>query len=176
MPSARVRSILGALAIAAIGAAPTAGAQATQSDRPARPDTSRNRVVIRPEPPNARDGDERRYSRRGPLPDVSPSVAASAYRDARARATIERARHARFLQDSTLTSYDATVKQRLSAGLNVKAIGRDRLLFRMELAARVRWDQSNRVWVDLLGVRSAIPVSFPGARVLTGMAEMVPIP
>jgi hypothetical protein len=68
------------------------------------------------------------------------------------------------------------VKQRLSAGLNVKAIGRDRLLFRMELAARVRWNQSNRVWVDVLGARSAIPVSFPGARVLTGMAEMVPIP
>lgn len=176
MPSARVRSVLGALAAAAIGAAPTAGAQAAQSDRSARPDTSRDRVIIRSEPTRSRHGDERRYSRRGALPDVSPAVAASAYRDARARATIERARHARFLQDSTLTSYDATVKQRLSVGLNVKAIGRDRLLFRMELAARVRWNQSNRVWVDLLGTRSAVPLSFPGARVLTGMAEMVPIP
>jgi len=107
---------------------------------------------------------------------VSPAVAASAYRDASARETIRHARAARFLQDSTLTSYDATVKQRLSAGLNVKAIGRDRLLFRMELAARVRWNSSNRVWVDMLGARSAVPVSFPGARVLTGMAEMVPIP
>ena len=68
------------------------------------------------------------------------------------------------------------MKQRLSAGLNVKAIGRDRLLFRMELAARVRWNSSNRVWVDMLGARSAVPTSFPGARVLTGMAELVPIP
>jgi len=176
VPSARVSSIFGALAVAAIGATPTVGAQATQPDRPARPDSSRDRVVIRSEPLHSRHTDERRHSRRGPLPDVSPSVAASAYRDARARATIDRARHARFLQDSTLTSYDATVKQRLSAGLNVKAIGRDRLLFRMELAARVRWNRSNRVWVDMLGARSAIPVSFPGVRVLTGMAEMVPIP
>ena len=176
MPSARVRSIVGALTAAAIGAASTAGAQAAQTDRQTRPDTSRDRVIIRSEPPYGRRGDERRYSRRGALSDVSPAIAAGAYRDARARATIDRARQARFLQDSTLTSYDATVKQRLSAGLNVKMIGRDRLLFRMELAARVRWNQSNRVWVDVLGTRSAVPVSFPGARVLTGMAEMVPIP
>jgi hypothetical protein len=101
---------------------------------------------------------------------------ASAYRDARARATIDRARLARFEQDSTLTNYDATVKQRLSAGLNVKAIGRERLLFRSELAARVRWDKSNRVWIDMLGARTAVPVSFPGARVLTGVAELVPVP
>jgi len=176
VPSARVRSIVGALTAAAIGAASTAGAQAAQTDRQTRPDTSRDRVIIRSEPPYGRRGDERRYSRRGALSDVSPAIAAGAYRDARARATIDRARQARFLQDSTLTSYDATVKQRLSAGLNVKMIGRDRLLFRMELAARVRWNQSNRVWVDVLGTRSAVPVSFPGARVLTGMAEMVPIP
>ena len=173
MPSARVRSVLGALAVAATGVAPSAGAQ---SDRPPRPDSSRDRVIIRSEPPNGRRGDDERHSRRGPLPDASPSVAASAFRDVGARETIERARRARFFQDSTLTSYDATVKQRLSAGLNVKAIGRDRLLFRMELAARVRWNQSNRVWVDMLGARSAIPISFPGVRVLTGMAEMVPVP
>ena len=176
MPSARVRSIVGTLAVAAIGAARAVGAQSGQPDRSARPDTSRDRVITRTEPAHARHGDERRHSRRGPLPDASPSAVASAYRDARARATIERARHARFLQDSTLTSYDVTVKQRLSAGLNVKAIGRDRLLFRLELAARVRWNQSNRVWVDVLGARSAIPASFPGVRVLTGMAEIVPIP
>ena len=110
------------------------------------------------------------------MPDLSPAAAAAAYRDALARETIARARLARFRQDSTLTSYDATVKQRLSAGLNVKAIGRDRLLFRSELAARVRWNQSNRVWVDMLGARTAVPVSFPGAKVLTGIAELVPIP
>ena len=172
----RVSFILGALAITAVGAAHPARAQSAQPERTPRPDTSRDRVVIRSEPPYSRRSEERRYSRRGRLPDVSPAIAASAYRDARARTTIERARLARFRQDSTLTSYDATVKQRLSAGLNVKAIGRERLLFRMELAARVRWNSSNRVWVDMLGARSAVPTSFPGARVLTGMAEMVPIP
>jgi len=172
---AHVSPILGAL-FATIGAVPSLGAQAAQPDRSSRPDTSRDRVTIRSEPRDSRRWEEPRYSRRGPLPDVSAAVAASAYRDASARETIRRARAARFVQDSTLTSYDATVKQRLSAGLNVKSIGHDRLLFRMELAARVRWNQSNRVWVDMLGARSAVPTSFPGARVLTGMVEMVPIP
>ncbi len=173
---ARVSLILGALVATTIGAVQSADAQSAQPDRSPRPDSARDRVIIRSEPPYSRRSEEPRHSRRGRLPDVTPAVAASAYRDARARTTIERARLARFRQDSTLTSYDATVKQRLSAGLNVKAIGRDRLLFRMELAARVRWNQSNRVWVDVLGARSAVPVSFPGARVLTGMAELVPIP
>jgi len=171
---AHVSPIFGAL-FTTIGAVPSLNAQAAQPDR-SRPDTSRDRVTIRSEPRYSRQWDDPRYSRRGPLPDVSAGVAANAYRDASARETIRRARAARFLQDSTLTSYDATVKQRLSAGLNVKSIGHDRLLFRTELAARVRWNQSNRVWVDMLGARSAVPTSFPGARVLTGMAEMVPIP
>jgi hypothetical protein len=104
VPSARVRSIVGTLAVIAIGAAPAVGAQAGKPDPSARPDTTRDRIVTRSEPAHARHEDERRYSRRGPLPDASPSAVASAYRDGRARATIERARHARFLQDSTLTS------------------------------------------------------------------------
>ncbi|MBL8982827.1 MAG: hypothetical protein JNL26_11630 [Gemmatimonadetes bacterium] len=101
---------------------------------------------------------------------------ASAYKDATARDIITRARQARAVQDSSLRSYDATVTQRISAGLNIKAIGADRLLFRSELAARVRWMTPDRVVVDMLGARTASPVAFPGTRVLTGFAEMVPIP
>jgi hypothetical protein len=134
-------------------------------------------VVIRRDGPSPRRGESSsRITRRGRLPDGTEEASAAAYRDSRARDVIARARRARLEQDSTLTSYDATVKQRLSAGLNVKAIGAERLLFRSELAARVRWTQSNRVWVDMLGARTAVPVSFPGARVLSGIAEVVPIP
>lgn len=137
-------------------------------------DTARQRVVVRPD--RRREEPEDEWHRRGRLPDVTPDILASAYRDAQTREVIDKARRARWVQDSTLTSYDATVKQRLSAGLNVKAIGRDRLLFRSEVAARVRWTRPNRAWVDVLGARTAVPVSFPGARVLTGVAELVPIP
>ena len=133
-------------------------------------------MVIRLDEPPPRRESSSRVTRRGRLPDATPEASASAYRDTRTRDIIARARRARLEQDSTLTSYDATVKQRLSAGLNVKAIGAERLLFRSELAARVRWTQSNRVWIDMLGARTAVPVSFPGARVLSGVAEIVPIP
>lgn len=166
--------LVGALA-AILAAGTVAQAQAAQPDGRPRPDSGRRRVVIRGGDA-ARSRSSSRYSRRDRLPDAPPAVVAAAYRDARARAVIDRARVARFAQDSTLTSYDATVKQRLSAGLNVKALGRERLLFRSELAARVRWNQANRVWVDVLGARTAVPVSFPGAKVLTGVAELVPVP
>jgi hypothetical protein len=151
-----------------------AGAQAADG-RP-RPDSGPRRVTVRDQPFPRRQREPERISRKGRLPDPDAATLNTAYRDAKAREIIAAARVARFRQDSTLTSYDATVKQRLSAGLNVKTIGAERLLFRSELAARVRWTHSNRIWVDMLGARSAVPVSFPGARVLTGVAEMVPIP
>jgi hypothetical protein len=181
VPLARVSYILGALAVITLGSGSTGTAQSAQPDRPPGPprplsDTGRRRVVIQRDDRYSRRADPAPVTRSGHLPDATPATIASAYRDAHARDIIERARLARFRQDSTLTSYDATVKQRLSAGLNVKAIGRERLLFRSELAARVRWTQSDRIWVDILGTRTAVPTAFPGARVLTGIAELVPIP
>ena len=138
-------------------------------------DGGRRRVIMRDDARGRRSRPEP-STRRGRLDDASAIDIASAYRDAGSRDLIARARRARFYQDSTLTSYDATVKQRLSAGLNVKVLGAERLAFRSELAARVRWTSSNRVWIDLLGARTAVPVAFPGAKVLTGITEMVPVP
>ena len=140
---------------------------------PPTPDTTRQRAVVRP---NRGRRERERGFRRDPLPEPTPSVVASAFRDGPARDAITAARVARWRQDSTLTSYDATVKQRMSAGLNVKAIGRDRLLFRTEVAARVRWSQPDRVVIDVQGARTAVPMSFPGAKALSGFAQLVPIP
>lgn len=165
-------AIVGATASLTLGRVGTA-----QSARPdsSRPDDARRRVIVR----DAGMRGQQRHeppSRRGRLDEATETEIATAFRDVDARQLITRARRARFYQDSTLTSYDAIVKQRLSAGLNVKALGADRLAFRSELAARVRWTASNRVWVDLLGARTAIPVAFPGAKFLTGITEMVPVP
>jgi hypothetical protein len=164
-----------AAATATIGGARPTPAQSARPGDTTRPDTSGRRVIRREEAPRRRPPPAP-LTRRGRLDDATPSELAAAYRDSRARDVIARARRARFRQDSTLTSYDATVKQRLSAGLNVKAIGAERLAFRSELAARVRWTSSNRIWVDILGARTAVPVAFPGAKVLTGAAEIIPVP
>jgi hypothetical protein len=174
----RGRTVIMVAVVVATATAATGRPITAQSARPAdttRPDSSRRRVVMRGEGPSRRPS-HTPPTRRGRLDDATSSEVASAFRDSRSRDLIGRARRARYRQDSTLTSYDATVKQRLSAGLNVKAIGAERLVFRSELAARVRWTASNRVWVDMLGARTAVPMSFPGAKVLTGVAEIVPVP
>ena len=48
--------------------------------------------------------------------------------------------------------------QRISVGMGFGSIGRDRLLFRHEAAARIRWQRDVGVWVDVKGARTAIPM------------------
>lgn len=117
--------------------------------------------------------DMARKARRIPL---TPELERSAYRDARSRDIITRARVARLTQDSTLRGYDAMSLQRISAGLGFGSIGRERLAFRTENASRVRWQQGVGVRIDVVGARTAIPMAFPGARVLEGMMEANAIP
>jgi len=85
----------------------------------------------------------------------------TAFKDATAKTTLLRARVARLTQDSALKSYDAMSYQRVSVGLGLMKIGRDRLLFRHESAARVRWQQGVGVWMDAKGERTAIPMVAP---------------
>ncbi|MDF2771985.1 MAG: hypothetical protein K0S86_1479 [Geminicoccaceae bacterium] len=116
---------------------------------------------------------DRDRPRRQRIP-VTPELEASAYRDARARELLAKARVARMRQDSALLSYDATAYQRLSAGLGFRAIGRDRLLFRTENASRVRWSRNSGAWVDLKGARTVLPMVKDQGEV--DIHEMSPIP
>ena len=98
---------------------------------------------------------DRRTPRRIPL---TPELERTAFRDSAARTLLLRARDARLRQDSSLLAYDATAYQRLSAGIGIRAIGRDRLLFRTENASRVRWSRQGGVFIDLKGRRNAFPM------------------
>ncbi len=95
---------------------------------------------------------------RGYRRPVTAALQASAFKDQTARTTLLRARAARLTQDSALTGYDAMSYERISAGMGFGRIGRDRLIFRHESAARIRWQQGVGIWVDLKGVRTAIPM------------------
>ncbi|MDF1506175.1 hypothetical protein, partial [Roseisolibacter sp. H3M3-2] len=99
-------------------------------------------------------GRERRKVRRQP---VTPELERTAFADASARTLLERARVARLAQDSALRAYDAKTYQRLSVGIGVRRLGRERLLFRSEGAARVRWSRDNGVWVEPTGRRAVMP-------------------
>ncbi|MGH7669081.1 MAG: hypothetical protein ACRENQ_06265, partial [Gemmatimonadaceae bacterium] len=90
---------------------------------------------------------------------VTPELLRTAFKDSAARTLLLRARAARMHQDSALVSYDATTYQRISAGLGIGSIGRDRLMFRHEDATRVRWQRGVGAWVELKGARTAIPIA-----------------
>src|SRR5438105_3298074 len=96
----------------------------------------------------------RRAGRRQP---VTPELAASAFKDATAKATLIKARVARLRQDSALVAYDAMSYQRISAGMGFSSVGRDRLIFRHESAARVRWQDKIGAWVEVKGARTVVP-------------------
>ena len=105
----------------------------------------------------ARDS-SRKATRLAKRPPITPAVLASAFKDARARDLLLRARAARLTQDSTLTGYDASAYERMSVGMGFKKIGRDRLLMRSERAAHVVWRRDKGAIIDVKGQRSAFPM------------------
>jgi hypothetical protein len=95
---------------------------------------------------------------RGIRQPVTAELQASAFKDATAKTILAHGRVARLSMDSALLAYDAMSYQRISAGMGFTKIGRDRLLFRHESAARVRWQQGVGVWMEAKGQRTAIPM------------------
>lgn len=91
---------------------------------------------------------------------VTPAMLVSAFKDSAARTLLERARIARLRQDSALVSYDAKAYERVSVGLGVHLLGRDRLAFRHEDAARVRWQRGRGAWVEMTGSRTVVPIAM----------------
>ena len=114
-----------------------------------------------------------RAARRIPL---TPELERNAYRDPRARELILRARQARLAQDSTLVAYDAMAHERLTVGLGIGSIGREKLFMRTETASHVRWQRGHGAVVDVVGARSAFPMLTPGVHVMTDMLHIDAIP
>jgi hypothetical protein len=112
---------------------------------------------------------------------VTGRDSATAYRDPQARAMIARAREARLQQDSALRAYDAMSYGRVSAGMAMGKVGRERLLYRSESASRVRWSRDRGVWIEVMGQRRALPMIPHDAKeereeVLSEAGDMSAIP
>ncbi|HET9426222.1 MAG TPA: hypothetical protein VFO55_12715 [Gemmatimonadaceae bacterium] len=100
-------------------------------------------------------------SRRRPQPIRRPVTAAlreSAFRDPAARGLVEKARSARIAQDSTILAYDAGVAQRLSVRAAIGSVALERLAYRQEATARVRWQRGIGAHIDVTGGRVSIPL------------------
>lgn len=115
-------------------------------------------------------------SRRDTVLVATPAQMANAYDNAAARQLVARARAARTSQDSSLLAYDATAKRRLTVNFGLGGSGPERLLIRSEGASRVRWRRGVGAHIDVLAARTAIPLAYPGARVLDDMLDDNPVP
>lgn len=90
---------------------------------------------------------------------VTAAHLATAFNTPAARTLLTRARQARFTQDSSLHSYDAKARQRISVGMSIRATGRERLVMRDEAVARIQWDHRAGAVVDMLGKRTTVPAA-----------------
>src|SRR5687768_10992378 len=107
---------------------------------------------------------------------LTPALMASAFKDPRAGILLGMARKARLQQDSSLTGYDAKTYERMSVGLGFKRIGRERLLMRMERAARVVWSKNTPAYVEILGKREVMPMLDGIGDAEIDIDDGVPIP
>jgi hypothetical protein len=103
---------------------------------------------------------------------VTPELERTAFRDEQARVLLTRAREARFAQDAALGAYDANTYMRISVGLGVRRLGVEKLFFRSEQSARVRWARATGLWVEPTGRRAAFPMGHADM----DLTEATPIP
>jgi hypothetical protein len=117
--------------------------------------TNQGTSVVRDSTTNAAvPGGRRRNGVRRP---VTAEDQRTAFKDPTAKTTLLFGRVARMSMDSALYAYDAMSYNRISVGMSFTRIGRDRLLFRHESAARVQWRDGVGVWMEARGSRTAIP-------------------
>jgi hypothetical protein len=88
----------------------------------------------------------------------TPADSTTAYLDPGARDLVRRARARRAATTAGITAYRAVVHERISLGL--RALRRDRVFYRRDLAGRIAWHRDGPDTITMLGAREAIPVVF----------------
>jgi len=89
----------------------------------------------------------------------TPSGDSSAYLDAEARRLVAASRSRRETIDRSITAYRTTMRERI--GVGIRALRRDRLLYRRELALRISWHRDSVALIDVIGARQAVPAVSP---------------
>lgn len=106
----------------------------------------------------------------GVLPTVDQQT--DAFRDAGAREIVRLGRARRNTVDRSIVRYQATVQERLSAGLRAGAL--ERLVLRRETAARIDWNRQGPVRIEVLGARETVPIAMKGVQVPAGLERFMP--
>lgn len=91
---------------------------------------------------------------------ASAAAVASAFRDPSARELVGRAREYRRQADRSVTGYQTLARQRVAVGM--RALSRDRTVYRAETAARIDWRRDGGTRVEVLGAREMTPDTESG--------------
>jgi hypothetical protein len=94
-------------------------------------------------------------ARKAPSPD--------SYADPRTAELVTNARAARERNERLVTAYTAKVSQRI--GVGIRALSRDRMLYRQELVANIEWKRDAQSKIEVVGAREGIPVVKRGDQV-----------
>ena len=89
----------------------------------------------------------------------APGRDSSAYLDPGARRLVAAARTRRETIDRSITAYRTRVRERI--GVGIRALRRDRMLYRRELALRIDWRRDSVVQIEVLGARQSVPAAAP---------------
>ncbi len=100
------------------------------------------------------------------------SQTADAYADSSARILVQKARERRQIADVSVERYQALTKERISVGL--RAIRRDRLVYRREIAGRIEWTREGPARIEVLGARESIPVAMKGVQLPSDLVSFMP--
>ena len=76
---------------------------------------------------------------------------------------VTRARAARERNERLVTSYTASVTQKIGAG--IRALSRDRMLFHQELSANIAWKRDGKSTIEVTGARQALSAVTRGEKV-----------
>lgn len=83
----------------------------------------------------------------------------AAYLDAGARRLVAAARARRETIDRSITGYRARMRERI--GVGIRALRRDRMLYRRELTLQIDWRRDSVTNIAVVGARQTIPAAIP---------------
>jgi Omp85 superfamily domain len=106
---------------------------------------------------------------------VTAALESSAFADSATRTLFMLARRARLAQDEALRGYDAKTQARISVSMGTSLLLRNKLLFRTENVANVKWRRGQGMLIEPLASRTTVPMA-KNVNVNGVAASLVPVP
>ena len=94
-----------------------------------------------------------------PSPPATQAQDSSAYLDAGARRLVAAARTRRETIDRSITAYQTRMRERI--GVGIRALRRDRMLYRRELTLHIDWRRDSVTSIEVVGARQSVPAAVP---------------